>query len=249
MTPQSNIGGQPSGDAQPSNELDEILYHITHDVRAAIRAIRTLPVWLREDLEADGVALGDSALETLRLLQVQTDRADKMMTDLRTYSRVGRIRDEISTVPLKACIEEVADHIKLPQGFHLALDLNVHAIKAPANECFLLFGELMSNAVKHHDHSVGTISIASTVTRGQVCITVQDDGPGIEQMLRERVFGLMTTLRPRDECEGSGMGLSIARKIVTSLGGTIQITDTPSARGTRIEIRLPSTCATLSTIR
>jgi signal transduction histidine kinase len=49
----------------------------------------------------------------------------------------------------------------------------------------------------------------------------------------------MATLRPRDEVEGSGMGLTIARKIVQVYGGSVSIIDTGQARGTRLEARFP----------
>ena len=70
-------------------------------------------------------------------------------------------------------------------------------------------------------------------------LTVSDDGPGIPPQFREAVFDPLRTLKPRDVCEGSGMGLAIARKIVTRLGGTISLAETEGTRGTTVSFTLP----------
>jgi signal transduction histidine kinase len=60
---------------------------------------------------------------------------------------------------------------------------------------------------------------------------VADDGPGIPEPYRESVFEMFTTLKPRDEVEGSGMGLALVRKVVTGLGGECGI-QASAGRGT-----------------
>ena len=70
-------------------------------------------------------------------------------------------------------------------------------------------------------------------------ITVSDDGPGIPEKYRERVFEIMTTLKPRDEIEGSGMGLALVRKIVDIYGGQLRWMSAPDERGTSIQLTFP----------
>jgi signal transduction histidine kinase len=81
----------------------------------------------------------------------------------------------------------------------------------------------VANAIKHHDKATGNITI-STVDLGEMVeFTVADDGPGIDPAFHERIFQMFQTLRPRDQVEGSGIGLAVVEKIVTSVGGTIQV--------------------------
>lgn len=62
-------------------------------------------------------------------------------------------------------------------------------------------------------------------------MTAPYDGPGIAEGQRERAFQMFQTLRPRDEVEGSGMGLAIIRKLVDRIGGTIDVADRTGGRG------------------
>jgi signal transduction histidine kinase len=65
---------------------------------------------------------------------------------------------------------------------------------------------------------------------------VSDDGPGIPEQYRERVFGMFQTLRPRDEVEGSGMGLAIVRKLTESQGGRVWLSDRAGGRGLSVHV-------------
>lgn len=228
-------------EAARQDAFEQVLYHITHDLRATLRALKTVPEWIREDLAADGRQLSKDTDENLSMLEVQAARADQMLMDLRTYARVGRMHDPVCLVCLDATITRITSRGAIPRKFRLTSDLQAPAIMGPANEIDLLLGALVSNAIKHHDRAPGNIHVASTGLNEQIIISVEDDGPGIAPEFRERVFDMMTTLRARDHCEGSGLGLSIARKIAEHHGGTIRITDPTQERGCRVEIRWPST--------
>ena len=69
--------------------------------------------------------------------------------------------------------------------------------------------------------------------------TVCDDGPGIPEEFRAKVLGAMTTLRPRDEVEGSGMGLANIRKIAEHYSGTVSLSAAePGQDGLRVDLLL-----------
>ncbi len=237
-----DISGSQHGSAPRSanEEFDQILYHITHDVRAALRALKSLPGWLREDLTENGAALSTSVVDILEMIEGQAELADRILLDLRTYSRIGRLKDEASTVPLGDALADAASRVGLPSRFVLNVNSAIPVVSAPRNECRVLMMAILSNCVKHHDQPEGRIDVSAMSNGNIMQIAIEDDGPGIPERFRDRVFEMMATLRSRDECPGSGLGLSIARKIVDSLGGTIRATDRMIGRGTRIEIDLPS---------
>ncbi len=66
-----------------------------------------------------------------------------------------------------------------------------------------------------------------------------DDGPGIPEQFRERVFGMFQTLKPRDEVEGSGMGLAIVRKLVDRQGGKVWLAGGSDGRGLAVHFTWP----------
>ncbi|HMQ55446.1 MAG TPA: ATP-binding protein, partial [Anaerolineae bacterium] len=90
----------------------------------------------------------------------------------------------------------------------------------------LVFRNLLQNAIKHHHRPHGQIQVTARDLGAYIEFTVQDDGPGIDPAYHERVFQLFQTLRPRDEVEGSGIGLAIVKKTVETQGGTISLSST-----------------------
>ena len=87
---------------------------------------------------------------------------------------------------------------------------------------------LCDNAIKHHHQPhEGRIEVSAEMRDQWVEFTVRDNGPGIAPLDHERIFQMFQTLRPRDQVEGSGMGLAIIKKIVESEGGRITVESTP----------------------
>jgi signal transduction histidine kinase len=73
-----------------------------------------------------------------------------------------------------------------------------------------------------------------------------DDGPGVVPEFREKIFQAMTTLKSRDEVEGSGMGLAHVRKILRTYGGSLTWVDRTDGRGVGFDLRFPSEATRLA---
>jgi signal transduction histidine kinase len=107
-----------------------------------------------------------------------------------------------------------------------------------------LLNALIVNAFKHHPKDSGIIIITSENRGKSIEITVSDDGLGIPDEYSERVFAAMTTLKPRDEVEGSGMGLANVRKIARIYGGDAWVGLSPYGQGARVTVSLRKTVDT-----
>jgi signal transduction histidine kinase len=221
-----------------SREFEDFIYLISHDVRNSVRALIELPQWIADDLAEAGVKIEGQVADNIDLMNTHTGRLDRMLVDLLTFSRVGRMQDLVE-VDLQTAVEDVLDDLKVPAGIAVTVDLECKSLWIGERDILSLLTALLSNAIKHHDKPSGEIILASKRHGQDIVIEVTDDGPGILPEYRERVFMAMATLRPRDEVEGSGMGLTIARKIAQVYGGTVSIIDTGRARGTRLEARFP----------
>ena len=91
---------------------------------------------------------------------------------------------------------------------------------------------LISNAIKHHpDPASGSINVACSDEGSHVRISVTDDGEGIPAEYADKVFKMFQTLKPRDDTEGSGMGLAIVQRIIDWQGGSIWFEDGPNGKG------------------
>ena len=82
---------------------------------------------------------------------------------------------------------------------------------------------MIGNAVKFMDKSQGTITIRCEDAGARWQFSVADNGPGIDPKYHDKIFQIFQTLKPRDEFESTGVGLSIVKKIVELYGGKIWV--------------------------
>ena len=223
-----------------TQDIDDFIYLMSHDVRASIRALLELPQWIVEDLEDAGVDLSGPVANSIEMMNRHTARLDRMLVDLLAYSRVGRMQ-QVSEVDVNACLDDVLSSLPIPEGMTLTRDIGCSHVHMGEQDALMLWNTLISNSIKHHHKAAsGSISVSAQTEGTMVRFTVIDDGPGIPEKFYAKALGAMTTLRPRDEVEGTGMGLANARKIATHYGGSISLSDTAGAKsGLRVDLVMP----------
>lgn len=231
-------GVAPATANTSSREFEDFIYLISHDVRNSVRALIEVPQWIAEDLQDAGIRIEGSLAENMELMNIHTRRLDRMLYDLLVYSRIGRMQNVVD-VDLAEAIEILRQEIRIPPGLRVEVDLKQKTLRIGEQDIMTLLIALMSNVIRHGDAETDLVRITSRREGEEVVLTFADNGPGIPQAYRGKVFGAMTTLRPRDEVEGSGMGLAHVKKIVELYGGTISWMDLDSPRGVGFEIRLP----------
>jgi signal transduction histidine kinase len=132
-----------------------------------------------------------------------------------------------------ALVQEAVELLDLPPAFAVEVEEPLPVLATYRAPLELVFRNLLSNAVKH-GRPDGRARVSARDAEGPggeplVEFAVADDGPGIPAQYHERIFGLFQTLRPRDEVEGSGMGLAVVKKTVESLGGSVRVESIPGA--------------------
>lgn len=218
-----------------SQDIEDFIYLISHDVRSSVRALLELPQWIVEDLEQEGFEIKGPVETSLELLNRHTGRLDRMLVDLLAFSRIGRMQN-VCKVDLGDALAEVLEEFELPSGFTIKQQLDCGHVQIGERDVLTMLNALIGNAVKHHDRDEGTIIVTSQENADLITLAVADDGPGIGDEYSERVFGAMTTLKPRDEVEGSGMGLASVRKIARFYGGDASVGHSPYGKGTQVKV-------------
>ena len=222
-----------------SQDFEDFIYLISHDVRNSVRALIEVPQWISEDLTESGQKIEGSLADNLDLMNTQTRRLDRMLTDLLVYSRIGRMQSVLS-VDLEEAIEAVCQEHVVPKSIQLSVDLRQTKLKMGERDIMTLLKALLSNSIRHRDDSTSQISLTISQEDDECVMIFQDNGPGIAPEFRDKVFDAMTTLKSRDEAEGSGMGLAHVRKVMDCYGGTLKWLEMPSERGVGFELRFPN---------
>ncbi len=221
-----------------NEDLDEFAYIASHDLKSPLRGIQSLAQWIAEDA---GEALPPQSMQHLEKLQGRALRMQRLLEDLLLYSRAGR-DTESEELDLGALCAGVVE-LTVQEGSARVQWHALPTIWAPRAPLELVFRNLIGNAIKHHDGEIPDIQIRGHLEAGFAVIEFADDGPGIEPEYEERIFALFQTLRPRDEVEGSGMGLAVVRKALNALGGSIRLLS-KEGRGATFRVQLPVRQAT-----
>ncbi len=228
----------PPANAGETPDLDDIVYHISHDLRASVRALRELPGWLREDLEDLKIDLSGEPATTLTLIQSHARRLDEMLNGLLAYSRVGRLQELVAVSPHEVFTSVLAD-LAPGDAVSFYTQFNPVEIRMGTSDVARLFQILVSNVLRHVKTDQPRAEITSCRSGKHWELLVSDNGPGIPDADKERVFKPMVKLVSRDDDEGGGMGLAILRKITEHYGGTVHIEDRVRRGGTTFRVRLP----------
>jgi PAS domain S-box-containing protein len=206
--------------ARSNTDLEQFAFVASHDLKSPLRAIDSLAGWLQEDLES---ALTDENRKHFNLLRQRTHRMERLLEDLLAYSRAGRGDADISKIDVAQLVSEIAEMLNFPEGFSLRVVSPMPVFATAVTPLRHVLTNLIANAVKHHDQKVGLVEVMVRELEGYYAFTVADDGPGIPPEFHERIFGMFQTMRPRDEVEGSGIGLALVRRIVIRYGGIVTV--------------------------
>ncbi len=216
-------------------ELDQFAYVASHDLKAPLRAIDHLAQWISADA-AD--LLPPASRDHLEKMRGRITRMEKLLDDLLAYSRADRYHYNIGKVDVNLLLDDIVRLVTPPQGFAVSVQMPLPVFVAHKVPLETVLRNLINNAIKHHDRTDGQVQVAVQDLGEFFEFSVSDDGPGIAPEFHERIFQIFQTLRPRDQVEGSGMGLAIVKKIVESRNGHITVASA-LGRGTTFRFTWP----------
>ena len=221
-----------------NRDLDDFAYIASHDLKEPLRGIAAYCQILIEDYHDRLDGEGRRRLDALEKL---CERLERLIDNLLTYCRVGRVQTSEAKVDLNQVVAEQLDTFRA-SGFKRAVEVsvakNLPTVKGDAALIGMVLGNLISNALKYNTSRRPRVEIGAAKDHDST-LYVKDNGIGIEKKYHEDIFGLFRRLHTRKEYEGTGAGLTIVRKIVESHGGRIWVESEPGV-GSTFHVRLPS---------
>jgi PAS domain S-box-containing protein len=199
-----------------NEELAEFAYVVTHDLKAPLRGIHQLAEWLTQD---HALGLDENGLKLLALLRRRVLHLQRLVDGLLACARVGRSPEPETTVSVSELLHDVIGVLAPPPQVVIDVPNSLPTIHGNPERLHQIFQNLLDNAVKYLDKPEGLIRIQATRQAGAWEFRVSDNGPGIPARYREKVFQIFQRLDMRGDIPGTGLGLTLVRRIIEARGG------------------------------
>ncbi|HYE53819.1 MAG TPA: ATP-binding protein, partial [Chitinophagaceae bacterium] len=237
-----------------NRNLEEFAYAASHDMKEPIRKIHVFIDMLKKSLTGK---LSANEQGYFNRVETAARRMSTLIDDLLAYSEADHVTGHAETVNLNELIAQVLSDLDLEiEQRHAVVHVgDLSIVRGHRRQLQQAFQNLIGNALKYgKPHEPPVINITCSRTKGDQPglhltaeeqaktynrITIRDNGIGFEQAEAERIFNVFTRLHVKSEYKGTGIGLSIVRKVIQNHHGYIWAEAQPDA-GASFHILLPA---------
>jgi chemotaxis family two-component system sensor kinase Cph1 len=223
--------------ASKNQEMEQFLNTVSHDLKSPVVTCLGLTGMLREDLKAGRAKESD---DTVNRIERSVTRMRRLIEDLLSLSRLGKVRFELADVDTDAMVHSIRDEYR-PRlaeiGAVIDIDTQLPRVRADAHWLTQVFENLLTNAIKYGcDNPNPRIAVGCITNKGEHRFYLRDNGKGIDPAHHSQIFQPFKRLRT--DKEGSGMGLAIVARIVQMHGGRIWL-ESEVGKGATFWVSLP----------
>jgi signal transduction histidine kinase len=207
-----------------AREMEEFIYNISHDLRSPLVTLMGFASAMKEDFSGQ---LPPAAEKYLQYIINGANRLDARLAALLDYSRVGRMSGKAEQVPFAEILQEAGSMLKSlleKRQAEITAITDFPIIYCDRERIVKVMVNLISNAINYTpEERRPHVEIGCRREDNNFRFWVRDNGIGIDPELREKIFELFYRIKELNKVEGAGMGLSLTRKIIASLGGEISV--------------------------
>jgi len=227
------------GELKRSNdELEQFAYVASHDLQEPLRMVASYTQLLAKRYRG---RLDSEADEFIAYAVDGSNRMQGLIQDLLAYSRAGTNGKGLREVSTEKALQDALANLRatIQESGALVTHDALPAITSDDTQLVQVFQNLVGNAIKYRSAEVPQVHVSATKNGGKDWIfSVRDNGLGIEPQYFERIFVLFQRLHGREQFKGTGIGLTICKKIVERLGGRIWVESHPE-KGSIFYFSLP----------
>ncbi len=212
--------------SRSNSELEKFAYITSHDLQEPLRMVASF-LQLLEHRYKD--KLDEDANEFIAFAVDGANRLKGMIKDLLTYSRVGTRGKSFELFDSKEALDLALINLKMAIEESNAVITNdlLPNIMADRSQLIQLFQNLIGNAIKFRGKALPRVHVSARQEGSDWIFSVRDNGIGVDPKYFNRIFDVFQRLHSRDEYPGSGIGLSICKKIVERHNGRIWVESQP----------------------
>lgn len=219
-------------------ELEQFAYVASHDLQEPLRMITSFLAQLEKKY---AYQLDDKANQYIHYAVDGAKRMRQIILDLLDFSRVGKFNENLEMVALNEVLNEVKQLIAksiYESGATIQAD-NLPMVSAFRSPMVQVFQNVISNAIKYRNADQKLLIQIKSVEKEKFWeISISDNGIGIESDYFDKIFVIFQRLHNKDEYSGTGMGLSIVKKIIENFGGKIWV-ESQIGKGSTFTFTIP----------
>jgi signal transduction histidine kinase/ActR/RegA family two-component response regulator len=220
-----------------NDDLQQFAYVCSHDLQEPLRVISNYTQLLAKRYQG---ALDKNADQFIEFIVEGARRMQQQINDLLLYSRVGLTGEAFANVDCAAAVDGAIANLKaaVEESDVKILVGHLPSLNCDVNQLRQVFQNLLGNAIKFRGDEPLEVDIIADDSGDAWTFTVRDNGIGFNMENAERIFVVFKRLHTKDAYPGSGVGLSICKKIVERHGGRIWV-DSMLGRGSSFHFTLP----------
>ena len=218
-------------------ELEQFAYAASHDMREPLRTVSGFLKLLEKRYKGK---LDEKAEEYISFTIDSVARMDMVLKDPLEFSRLGAKAHHMKPLNCSVVFEQAIHNLRSAieeSGAEITYDL-LPTVMANESQITSLFQNLLSNSMKFRGKEKLRIHVSAEQKDNQWVFSVQDNGIGIDPKFFDRIFVIFQKLYTKQEYEGTGVGLTLCRKIVELHGGRIWVESEPG-KGATFYFALP----------
>jgi len=217
-----------------NKQLERFMYIVAHDLKSPLVGIAGLLEIIQSDPR---VAAINELNAYFQLMSKASSHLRGMISSILDYSRKADIEQNDEQVDVHEMVTQLVHLLFPPAHITISIDGRLPVLITKKFKLQQVFQNLISNAIKYNDKPQGQITIGCTEEDEHYVFYVQDNGPGIGEQDRGRIFSLFETAASKDGGDDStGVGLNIIKMLVEEQGGNITVDSVPG-EGSRFHFR------------
>lgn len=224
---------------QVNEDLRQFTSVASHDLREPLRTITTFISLLERHY---GHQFEDSAKEYFKFIKDASNRMQALLEDLLAYSRIDRKQKPEEWVDSSEIVHNTLANLQFRiLETNAQIQVNYEAlpkIKATPSQLGQVFQNIISNGLKFQPNQQPLIQVDCVLDGKNFLFSIKDNGIGIPENKKEKIFEMFSRLHKREDYEGTGIGLPTCKKIVENHGGTIWV-DSELGKGSTFYFTIP----------
>ena len=205
-----------------NEELEKLTYIVSHDLKAPLRNIGSFAGLMEKKIEKNDL---DAVKSYNRIISKSVERMSTIVSDLLTFGKIEQVDNKLVETHVPSIIKDIID-VNYSSELYSNVRFTISddfpdVITCDYNKISLIIQNLIGNGIKYNDSTIKFIRIYYSSTEEYHKILIQDNGIGISEKYKEKIFEMFSRLHSSSKYDGTGIGLSICKKIAKKHGGDI----------------------------